>query len=494
MRGLFLLVVVACFVSTLIRSSVSLPNFVVFFADDLGSDLGDVSPTVFTPNIDRMRSEGMKLSQWYAPAVVCTPARATLLTGRYALRSGMTDNLMRVLECDAAGGLPENETTFATHLKTKGYATAAIGKWHLGQREEYLPTNRGFDYYYGIPYSIDMGLFLEGPCQQLGKCVWLPLLEGTKVVKQPVSPYELAPLLRQKAIDWITAHKDSPFLLYYPSPHTHVTDICLSNGTTIRQYSSSMFTGTSKRGTYGDAVQELDWELGGILDTLRSLGLEENTLVFFVSDQGPWVKLGTESGNVGIFSGRYASYMDVGKGSTWEGGLRVSSYAWWPSHIAAGSTSQEVLSHMDIFSTILSLAGISPPDNVTIDGHDITGVLTPSPDIPYTPLDYLFLYRDEDLYAVRNGAYKVHYTTHSGYGHEPAIQHDPPLVFNVEVDPSEAYPLDTNDTTIQQVIVNCQAAVDQHKATMVPGHNQLKIAAPQFTICCDESTDCICGQ
>ncbi len=255
-----------------------IPNVVILFADDLGyGDLGVYGhPTIRTPNLDRMAAEGMKFTQFYVGASVCTPSRAALLTGRLPLRSGMVNDRFRVIFPPSEGGLPESEITLAEALKTKGYATACIGKWHLGHRPEHLPTNQGFDQYFGLPYSNDMSPALTPGSANRGDPP-LPLLRGTETIEEEPDQRELTRRYTEEAIQFIRDNKDRPFFLYLPHTFPHVP-----------LFASDAFEGKSPRGLYGDVVEELDWSTGQILTTLRDLGLAENTFVFFTSDNGPW--------------------------------------------------------------------------------------------------------------------------------------------------------------------------------------------------------------
>ncbi|MHC4722418.1 MAG: sulfatase family protein, partial [Planctomycetota bacterium] len=261
------------------------PNIVVIFADDLGyGDLGSFGhPTISTPNLDRMAAEGMKFSQFYSAAPVCTPSRAALLTGRLPIRNGMCSDRRRVLFPNSAGGLPETEITIASALKTAGYATCCIGKWHLGHLSRFLPTRHGFDYYYGIPYSNDMK-----PC---------PLMRNEETIEVPADQTTLTRRYTEQALQFIQKNKHKPFFLYFPHTFPH-----------IPLFASRNFKDTSLRGLYGDVVEELDWSVGKILDSLHKNHLAENTLVFFTSDNGPWLIMDLRGGSAGLLRG--------GKGST----------------------------------------------------------------------------------------------------------------------------------------------------------------------------------
>lgn len=307
------------------------PNIVIIFTDDLG--YGDVGvyghPTIRTPNLDRMAEEGMKFTQFYSGAPVCTPSRAALLTGRLPVRNGMMSKELRVLFPFSAKGLAPEEITIAEALKDKGYATAAIGKWHLGQESPYLPTDQGFDSYFGIPYSNDMNHSGMPP---------IPLMQGEKIIEQPADQRTLTKRYTEHSLSFIQKNKDRPFFLYLAHTFPH-----------IPLYASDEFRGASSRGLYGDVVEEIDWSTGQILNELKKQGLAKNTLVFFTSDNGPWLTEKQEGGSAGLLRN--------GKGTTWEGGMREPAIAWWPGTIQPGQVSQSLATTMDLFTTSLELAG-----------------------------------------------------------------------------------------------------------------------------------------
>ena len=434
------------------------PNIIIIMADDLGyGDLGCYGhPSIRTPNLDRMAAEGMRFTDFYSSAPVCTPSRAGLMTGRLPVRTGMSSNTRRVLFPDSAGGLPADEITIARALKSRGYATACVGKWHLGHLPQYLPTRHGFDFYFGIPYSNDMDRDPASPRGRDGMFnprieYWkVPLLRNEAEVERPVDQQTLTRRYTEEALRWIGQNKDRPFFLYFPHTFPHVP-----------LFASDKFRGTSPRGLYGDVVEELDWSVGQVLDLLRRERLSENTFVFFTSDNGPWLPQEHHGGSAGL--------LREGKGSTWDGGMRVPGIAWWPGRIRSGVTTRELAVNLDLFPTSLALAGAALPADRVLDGSDMAPILFGS---GKSNRQTVFFYRDEQVYAVRKGAYKAHLVTQPGYGSEPPMrQHDPPLLYNLAEDPSERF-----DLSAQQpgIVADLKSEVDRHRAGMVPGKPQLE--------------------
>lgn len=318
-----------------------------------------------------MAREGIKFTSFYAQPV-CTPSRAALLTGCYPMRVGLPN----VLNAEAKTGINSSEITIAKLLKSRGYATACIGKWHLGHHPKFLPARHGFDYYYGLPYSNDMGR--KKP---------VPLIRGEKIIEQPANQDTLTQRYTQEALKFIEANKDRPFFLYLPHTMVHVP-----------LAASDAFRGKSKRGLYGDAAEEIDWSTGQILDTLKRLGLDENTLVMFTSDNGPWLIKNQDGG--------CALPLRDGKGTTYEGGIRVPCIMRWPGKILAGSTCDEMASEMDILPTIARLAGTTEPKDRIIDGKDIWPLMSGVKGA-VSPHQALFFYRSNKLQAMRCGKWKL---------------------------------------------------------------------------------------
>ena len=346
-------------------------NVIIILADDLGyGDLSSYGERRFqTPNLDRMAAEGAKLSQFNCPASFCAPTRASLLTGRYPFRCGMTSNPAPDGGPDADGlHLPESEITLAQVFKRAGYATGMIGKWHLGHaKAEWLPTHRGFDEYFGIPYSNDMR-----PVQ---------LLEGDQRAEYPVIQANLTQRYTRRALEFIEKNKSQPFFLYVPHamPHKPLA-------------ASEAFYKKSGAGLYADTVIELDWSVGEILGKLDALKLSENTIVVFTSDNGA-----TFGGSTGGLRGM--------KGSTYEGGYRVPCIAWWPGKIPAGHSSAEPAVMMDLFATALAAAKITPSPGVVLDGRDILPLFTGDAASPH---DFIFGHQASNLATVRDARWKLH--------------------------------------------------------------------------------------
>jgi arylsulfatase A-like enzyme len=431
-------------------------NIVVIFADDLG--YGDLScyghPTIRTPQLDRMAREGMRFTQFYSAAEVCTPSRAALLTGRLPPRSGMCSNRRRVAFPNTSGGLPDDELTVAELLKAKGYATACIGKWHLGHLPQYLPGKHGFEHSFGLPYSNDMDRAAAAP---MGRAAFqspkidywnVPLLRNGEVVERPADQHTLTRRYTDEAIRFIQEHKDQPFFVYLPHTMPHVP-----------LFASSQATGASRRGLYGDVVEELDANVGRLLQVLRDEKLTERTLVLFTSDNGPWLTQGDQGGSAGL--------LKDGKGSTWEGGMRVPGIVWMRGTVAEGVVSHELASTLDLLPTACSLAGIEPPSDRPLDGYDITPVFSGQP----SPRREMFYYRGYDLMAVRLGPWKAHLQTQTGYGQPQPESHDPPLLFHLDTDPSERFNVAAANA---DVLAQVAALVEKHRAGLEPAASQLE--------------------
>jgi arylsulfatase A-like enzyme len=440
------------------------PNIVIIFADDLGyGDLGCYGhPNIRTPHLDRMAAEGMRFTEFYSAAEVCTPSRAALMTGRYPIRSGMCHDQFRVLRNVSMGHLPANEVTTAEALKARGYATGCIGKWHLGNwinNPAGHPRKHGFDFYFGLPHSNDMNITPAAPkgagklAEQQAEWWNAPLFRNEELIERPADQTTLTRRYTDEAVKFIQANKAKPFFLYFPHtfPHTPL-------------FASKDFFGKSPRGIYGDVVEELDASVGKVLDTLRQEKLAENTLVFFTSDNGPWLIMNQQGGSAGL--------LRDGKGSTWEGGMRVPGIAWWPGKIKAAQTQRTMACTMDLFTTSLKLAGADVPGDRPIDGLDIRPLLFGTGTVAR---DAYFFYRGTRLMAARAGDFKAHFLTQPGYGQPKPDEHATPLLFNLKVDASETFNVATNHPAVLSQIAQ---AVEKHKAALQPAPSQLVDAVP----------------
>jgi arylsulfatase len=352
------------------------PNIVIILCDDLG--YGDISPygsPIHTPNLERMAHEGIRFQQFYSANPVCSPSRAALLTGRYPTRV----NVPRVLFPKDTEGLARDEKTLADLLKAQGYKTKCVGKWHLGHTRDYLPTSRGFDEYFGIPYSNDM--------------VPRPLMHNRDVIEQEATLETLTPRYTEQAVSFIEQSKGTPFFLYMPHTYPH-----------IPLAASKRFRGKSAQGLYGDVVEEIDWSVGEVLAALKRTGNDANTLVLFTSDNGPWFQ-----GSPGRLRGR--------KGMTWEGGVREPFLARWPGKIAAGTVCNGIASAMDIVPTVSRLCSAALPAK-KLDGIDIWPMLSgKAKELGRDPLLY---FDDWNLQCVRWKQWKMHLARYNSVTYSPA--------------------------------------------------------------------------
>ena len=381
------------------------PNFIVIFCDNLG--YGDVEPFGSklhrTPHLNRMASEGRKFTHFYVSSSVCTPSRASIMTGCYAQRVGMHTNARdgQVLRPVSPYGLHPNEVTIAEVLKERGYATGIIGKWHLGDQPDFLPTRQGFDSFLGIPYSDDMTANVgkriaaqDTPQYRLldGE-LWppLPLMENETVIEAPVDRDLLTKRNTERANQFIEQHKDKPFFLYLP----HAMP-----GSTQTAFASAAFKGKSQNGRWGDSIEELDWSTGQILDKLVELGIDKRTLVVWTSDNGAPMrgKNDLSRGSNLPLHGRLAT--------TGEGGFRVPTIMWWPGKVPAGTVCSELATTMDLLPTFARLAGGAPPGDRSIDGRDIQPLITGEPNAT-SPHEAFYYYHQDQLQAVRSGPWKL---------------------------------------------------------------------------------------
>ncbi|TDE17766.1 sulfatase family protein [Dyadobacter psychrotolerans] len=405
------------------------PNIVLFFIDDLG--YGDLSVTgalgYKTPNLDRMAAEGTRFTNFMAAQAVCSASRAGLLTGCYPNRVGISG----ALGPQSHTGLSQSEETIAEVVKAQGYATGIFGKWHLGSDEEFLPKQQGFDEYYGVPYSHDM--WPLHPWQERAKYPPLHWIDGNKPGKEIRTledASELTPVITEKAVGFIRKNKNKPFFLYVPHPLPHVP-----------LAASARFKGKSERGIFGDVLMELDWSVGEILKELKSQGLDQNTLVIFTSDNGPWLNYGDHAGSSGGFR--------EGKGTSFEGGQREPTIMRWTGVVPAGRVSNKLLSAIDILPTIAKLTGAKLPKQ-KIDGIEFVELL--KGDESKTPREeFLYYYRRNSLEAVRKHDWKLVFE-HPGRTYEgslpgkngqpgpaPEDHQFPKALYNLARDPGERY-------------------------------------------------------
>ncbi len=422
----------------------SKPNFVVIFCDDLGyGDIGCYgNPTILTPNIDRMACEGLKMNQFYVGVAISTPSRSSLLTGRLPVRNGMYGDKAGVLFPNSKAGLGQDEVTIAKVLKENGYATGCVGKWHLGAFSPYLPTDHGFDTYFGIPYSNDMSP-VQNKGRHAAKFPPTPLILDGKQIESEPDQGELTRRYTEKATDFIKQHKDEPFFLYFAHTFPH-----------IPLYTNARFEGTSKRGLYGDVVQEIDWSVGEVLKALQQNGLEENTLVIFTSDNGPWL---TELENGGS-----AGPLKDGKGTWWEGGFRVPAIFRMPGKITP-AINDDIMASMDLFPTFLTMAGIPLPKDITLDGVNQLPMLMEEKS---SARDEIFYWWGSELMAVRKGSWKYYFKTiQDQYLRTVKIETPAkPLLYNVETDISEKFNKATDHPEIVRQLIQ---VAENHKKGMV---------------------------
>jgi arylsulfatase A len=540
-------------------------NVIMLFVDDLGyGDLGFTGhPTTKTPNLDKLAKNGKILSNFYSAYPVCSASRASLMTGRQPDRIGVPG----VFGPTVNVGLPLNETTLGDQFKKAGYATAIMGKWHLGQRQMFLPGSRGFDTYLGIPYSDDMGGGRATPCNNYkseqesvearktsnaivtkaksenewyheycsaGFCdendkisnedpagTYLPLVYqthdthdhslNTTVLEQPLDFTTLDEKYNNFVKDFITKHKDSPFFLYMPFSHVHTTNTLQPE----QQYCGCDFKNKTSRGAFGDALAEVDWLVGNLIEQLQLLDLSENTLIMFTGDNGPWMVHNESAGSPGIFYGRSSGYWNVGKGSTWEGGVHEAAFAYWPGKIKPGTRTDQTISTMDIFPTISKLIGVDLPENVILDGKDMSDILFDE-NGGKSKHEFLYFYGGaknacslwKGPSAVRYKAYKAHFATGPGLSgcagcEEKCYCKDPtngsvdctPLLFNILIDPSEAYPI-TDEPEIIAIIVK---GLQQHLASfpakpkLIPPPDGPGEGPNKYGVCCDRKRNCDCS-
>ncbi len=370
----------------------SRPNIILIFCDDLGyGDLGCYGSTIHhTPNIDRLAQNGVRFTDFYVAANVCSPSRASLLTGCYPQRIDMHVNekppteFRAVLQPMSPKGLNPDETTIADILKALGYATTCIGKWHVGDQPDFLPKHYGFDSFYGISYSHNMN---PENCP-------LQLIDDDSIVG-PVDVALLTQQMTKRAIDFISEHKETPFFLYLPHPMPH-----------FPLDASESFKGQSRDGIYGDAVEEIDWSVGQIVETLEVHNLSDNTMIIFTSDNGGEGRWGPNKGGLN-------HPLRGHKGTTWEGGMRVPCIMQWPGQIPPNAECDKLITAMDFLPTFAAITGHKSP-TAAIDGVDISSLLK-NPKHAKSPHDYFLYYEKDQLQAVRQGQWKLHLALEEKY-------------------------------------------------------------------------------
>lgn len=383
-RIVFLLII--CTILICCVSASELPNIIIIFTDDQGyADVGCFgAKNIKTPNLDRMAKEGIRFTEFYVAQPVCSASRAGLLTGCYPNRIGIHG----ALGPSSKIGINSNEVTIAELVKQKGYATAIFGKWHLGHHEPFLPINHGFDEYFGLPYSNDMWPY--HPEAKPGTYPPLPMIENDRIVNTNVTAEDqkmLTTWYTERAVKFIEKNKDRPFFLYLAHSMPHVP-----------LFVSEKFKGKSKAGLYGDVIMEIDWSVGQILETLKRCNIDNKTLVIFTSDNGPWLSYGNHAGS--------AHPLREGKGTVWEGGVRVPFIARFPGVIPAGKVCKEPAMTIDLFPTIAKLIGATLPTN-KIDGKDIFDLLTAKPGAKSPHEAFFFYYNVNELQAVRSNKWKL---------------------------------------------------------------------------------------
>lgn len=361
------------------------PNIVLIFTDDQGyQDVGVFgSPDIETPHLDKMASEGIRLTSYYSAQAVCSASRAGILTGCYPNRIGIHN----ALGPGNTHGINATETTIAEMLKASGYKTAIYGKWHLGHHLKFLPTRHGFDEWFGIPYSNDMWPFhpQQGPIFNFPD---LPLYENETVIDTLLEQSQLTTQITERSVDFINRNKDNPFFLYVPHPQPHVP-----------LFVSDKFKGKSDRGLYGDVIMEIDWSVGQIMEALKKNGLEENTVVIFTSDNGPWLSYGNHAGS--------ALPLREGKGTAWEGGQREPFIIKYPKKLKPGGVIDVPVMAIDILPTIAALTDSELPE-LQIDGKSAWSLLSGESD-KSPQKAYFFYYRVNELFGVRYGKWKMYF-------------------------------------------------------------------------------------
>ena len=429
----------------------SAPNVVIIFVDDMGyADIGSYGATAYeTPHLDQMAAEGTRFTDFYVSQPVCSASRASLLTGSYANRIGIHG----ALGPGSTHGIHDDEVTLAELFKSKGYATAVFGKWHLGHHPQFLPTRHGFDEFYGIPYSNDMWPYHPENPEAWGD---LPTFEGEEIIGYNTDQSRFTTDFTTRAVEFIRtrAASDTPFFLYLAHPMPHVP-----------LFVSDERTGESGVGLFGDVIQEIDWSVGEVMGALKDAGVDQNTLVMFASDNGPWLSYGNHAGS--------AEPLREGKGTAFEGGVRVPFIVRWPGVIPGGGEVSTPAMTIDVFPTLAQVIGADLPDR-TIDGKSIWGLM--SGETTISPQEaYYFYYRRNELHAIRSGKWKLHFphTYRSMIGREPGRDGIPGIydnsreigraLYDLETDISESR--DVSDR-FPEVVERLSRLADQKRAEL----------------------------
>jgi arylsulfatase len=442
----------ALFLLVCSASAVDLPNFIIIFIDDLG--YGDIGPFgaqgYATPNIDRMAKEGRKFTRFYVSSPVCSASRSALLTGCYNARV----SIHGALGPKSPVGLNPDEMTIAEVLKPRGYATCAVGKWHLGRPARLLPIHQGFDEYLGLPYSNDM--WPKHPEAPNGYPP-LPMIEGDKVIKEQVTAEDQAQLTTkytERAVDFIKRNKERPFFLYLAHNMVHVP----------------LFVSEKHRGKtgrlFGDVMEEVDWSVGEVMRTLSDLKIDEKTFVIFTSDNGPWLSYGDHCGTAGP--------LREGKGTCWEGGVRVPCVMRWPGHIPAGTETAEPLGTIDILPTFANLAE-APLPPLPIDGRDGWPLISGQPGAKSPQETYLFYYENNELQALTSGRWKLQLPhTYRTLGDQPKATGGTPAKYRaVKIEQPELYDLETDVGETKNLAAKQSAEVSRLLAIAESARNEL---------------------
>lgn len=360
------------------------PNIVIIFTDDQGyADVGVFgAKNIATPNLDKMAEEGVQFTNFHVANAVCSASRASLLTGCYSNRLG----IFGALSHQSKHGLSPDEMTIAEVLKPEGYTTGIVGKWHLGHLEPFLPTKQGFDEFFGLPYSNDMWPYHP---ERPDFYPPLPLYQNETIIDTLIDQSLLTTMYTEKAVDFIDRNSEKPFFLYLAHSMPHVP-----------LFVSDKFKGKSDAGIYGDVIMEIDWSVGQVIEALERNGLEENTLVVFTSDNGPWLSYGTHSGSTGIFK--------EGKGTSWEGGIRVPTIMKWKGKLPKGKVQDKMAMTIDLLPTIAHLTGASLPPN-KIDGKDIWPLIEVEEGAESPQDAYFIYYNKNELQAVISGNWKLYF-------------------------------------------------------------------------------------